>query len=49
LNLVYCDARNVLAVQRPETLDIEYFERWYAQLPTLHLLKTALNGIPPLD
>lgn len=43
------DARDVLAVQGPETLDMEYIERWCAMHGTLERLKTALDGIPPLD
>jgi hypothetical protein len=43
------DARDVLAVQGPETLDMEYIERWCSQHGTLDRLKTALDGIPPLD
>jgi hypothetical protein len=43
------DARDVLAVQGPETLDMGYVERWCGQHGTLDRLKTALDGIPPLD
>lgn len=43
------DARDVLAVQGPETLDMEYIERWCGLHGTLDRLKTALDGIPPLD
>ena len=32
-----------------ETLDMEYIERWCAMHGTLDRLKTALDGIPPLD
>jgi len=43
------DARDVLAVQGPETLDMAYIERWCALHGTLDRLKSALDGIPPLD
>lgn len=43
------DARDVLAVQGPETLDMEYINHWCAQHGTLDRLKAALDGIPPLD
>lgn len=43
------DARDVLAVQGPETLDMAYIEHWCAQHGTLPKLKEALDGIPPLD
>jgi hypothetical protein len=43
------DARDVLAVQGPETLDMEYIERWCAEHGTLERLQAALDGIPPLD
>jgi hypothetical protein len=43
------DARDVLAVQGPETLDMEYIEGWCARHNTLDRLQTALDGIPPLD
>ena len=42
------DARDVLAVQGPETLDMAYIEKWCAQHGTTERLKTALAGIPPL-
>jgi hypothetical protein len=43
------DARDVLAVQGPETLDMAYIEHWCAQHGTLPRLREALAGIPPLD
>jgi hypothetical protein len=43
------DARDVLAVQGPETLDMPYIEHWCALHATLPRLHDALAGIPPLD
>ena len=43
------DARDVLAVQGPETLDMAYIEQWCGQHGTLPRLHEALAGIPPLD
>jgi hypothetical protein len=43
------DARDVLAVQGPETLDMAYIEHWCALHGTLPRLEDALAGIPPLD
>lgn len=43
------DARDVLAVQGPETLDMTYIEHWCGQHGTLSRLHEALAGIPPLD
>jgi hypothetical protein len=43
------DARDVLAVQGPETLDIPYIEHWCALHGTLPKLREALESIPPLD
>lgn len=43
------DARDVLAVQGPETLDMPYIENWCRQHDTLERLQEALAGIPPLD
>ncbi|MFM7181342.1 MAG: DUF6036 family nucleotidyltransferase [Verrucomicrobiales bacterium] len=43
------DARDVLAVQGPETLDITYIEHWCSQHGTVARLQEALAGIPPLD
>jgi len=43
------DARDVLAVQGPETLDMTYIQRWCAEHGTLDRLQAALDGIPPLD
>jgi hypothetical protein len=42
------DARDVLAVQGPETLDMAYVEKWCAEHGTTERLRTALAGIPPL-
>lgn len=43
------DARDVLAVQDPDTLDMTYIERWCEAHGTLGRLHEALAGIPPLD
>ena len=43
------DARDVLAVQGPETLDMAYIEHWCGLHGTLNRLHEALAGIPPLD
>ncbi len=43
------DARDVLAVQGPETLDMAYIEDWCGKHGTLPRLREALDGIPPLD
>ena len=43
------DARDVLAVQGPETLDMNYIEHWCRLHGTLPRLHEALAGIPPLD
>ncbi len=42
------DARDVLAVQGPETLDMAYIEKWCAQHGTIERLKASLAGIPLL-
>ena len=42
------DARDVLAVQGPETLDMAYITDWCGQHGTLERLQAALAGIPPL-
>ena len=42
------DARDVLAVQGPETLDMDYIERWCADHGTTARLHAALAAIPPL-
>jgi hypothetical protein len=42
------DARDILAVQGPETLDMEYVESWCARHQTTQRLQEALAGIPPL-
>jgi hypothetical protein len=43
------DARDVLAVQGLETLDMSYIEQWCSQHSTLDRLSDAREGIPPLD
>jgi hypothetical protein len=42
------DAREVLAVQGPESLDMVYIENWCAQHGTTDRFKAALAAIPPL-
>lgn len=42
------DARDVLAVQGTETLDMGYIERWCATHGTTERLRKALSEIPPL-
>ena len=42
------DARDVLAVQSPDSLDMAYIEKWCAQHGTRERLHDALAGIPPL-
>ena len=42
------DARDVLAVQGPETLDMAYIERWCATHGTAQRLKDTLESLPPL-
>lgn len=42
------DARDVLAVQGPETLDMTYIEKWCAQHGTSERLRSVLASIPPL-
>lgn len=42
------DARDVLAVQGTETLDLAYIENWCAQHGSSQRLRDALAGIPPL-
>ena len=42
------DARDVLAVQGTETLDMGYVERWCATHGTTERLQKALSEIPPL-
>ena len=42
------DARDVLAVQGTETLDMAYIEGWCAKHGTATRLADALAGIPPL-
>ncbi|CAN5486369.1 hypothetical protein BH09VER1_BH09VER1_50120 [soil metagenome] len=41
------DARDILAVQGPESLDMVYIENWCAQHRTTDRLQNALAGIPP--
>ena len=43
------DARDVLAVQGPETLDMDYIRGWCQQHGTIERLQNALDQIPPLD
>lgn len=43
------DARDVLAVQGPESLDMAYIEKWCAEHGTMERLKKALAEIPPLE
>jgi hypothetical protein len=43
------DARDVLAVQGPESLDMSYIEQWCETHGTGQRLREALAGIPPLD
>jgi hypothetical protein len=43
------DARDVLAVQGPESLDMDYIERWCSEHGTTERLQKALAEIPPLD
>jgi len=42
------DARDVLAVQSPEMLDMDYINRWCEIHGTQERLREALEGIPPL-
>lgn len=42
------DAREVLAVQDPATLDMAYIEQWCARHGTSQRLRDALASIPPL-
>lgn len=42
------DARDVLAVQGPETLDMNYVESWCDTHGTRNRLTTILNSLPPL-
>ena len=42
------DARDVLAVQGPESLDMDYISRWCEIHGTATRLREALDGIPPL-
>ena len=42
------DARDVLAVQGPESLDMAYIEGWCARHGTTGRLRTVLDSIPPL-
>jgi len=43
------DARDVLAVQGVETLDMDYVRKWCGVHGTMGRLEDALAGIPPLD
>jgi hypothetical protein len=42
------DARDVLAVQGPETLDMAYIEEWCGKHGTSQRLREILESIPPL-
>jgi len=42
------DARDILAVQGPETLDMTYIESWCERHQTTGRLQVALAGIPPM-
>ncbi|MFN0129284.1 MAG: hypothetical protein ACKV19_21665 [Verrucomicrobiales bacterium] len=42
------DARDVLAVQDPATLDLAYIEHWCARHGTIQRLHAALAAIPPI-
>ncbi len=42
------DARDILAVQGTESLDMAYIENWCARHATTGRLQDALAGIPPL-
>ena len=42
------DARDVLAVQGPKSLDMAYIKQWCAQHGTTERLQNALAGISPL-
>jgi hypothetical protein len=42
------DARDVLVVQGPETLDMNYIERWCETHGTTQRLKDTLESLPPL-
>ena len=42
------DARDVLAVQGPETLDMSYIEYWCATHKPTGRLHAALASIPPM-
>ncbi|MBM3879045.1 MAG: hypothetical protein FJ387_04910 [Verrucomicrobia bacterium] len=42
------DARDVLAVQGPETLDMACIEKWCTQHGTTDRLRAALASIPPM-
>lgn len=42
------DARDVVAVQGPETLDVPYIERWCAEHGTTTRWTNLLDSLPPL-
>lgn len=42
------DARDVLAVQGPEALDMPYIESWCGRHGTTERLRAALDSIPPI-
>lgn len=43
------DARDVLAVQGPETLEMEYIRHWCSLHATTLQLETLLSSLPPMD
>jgi hypothetical protein len=43
------DARDVLAVQGPETLEMDYIQNWCSLHGTTQRLKTILASLPPMD
>ncbi len=43
------EMRDVLAVQGPETLDMDYIRGWCREHGTMERLQNALDQIPPLD
>lgn len=43
------DARDVLAVQGPETLEMDYIRHWCSVHGTTLRLETLLSSLPPMD
>jgi hypothetical protein len=43
------DARDVLAVQGPETLEMDYIRNWCSLHGTTQRLETILASLPPMD